>query len=101
LNAPLDDESKTSLMDMQSEERELPDVSLAKKEEVGHLTEAIEAIRDQLNDKEKIILEERLLSDEPLTLQEIGEKYKITREAVRQAEARLMKKIKDEFTKKN
>jgi RNA polymerase sigma-32 factor len=101
LNAPLDDESKTSLMDMQSEERELPDVSLAKKEEVGHLTEAIEAIRDQLNDKEKIILEERLLSDEPLTLQEIGEKYKITREAVRQAEARLMKKIKDEFLKKN
>lgn len=101
LNAPLDDESKTSLMDMQSEDRELPDVSLAKKEEVGHLTEAIEAIRDQLNEKEKIILEERLLSDEPLTLQEIGEKYKITREAVRQAEARLMKKIKDEFLKKN
>jgi RNA polymerase sigma-32 factor len=42
-----------------------------------------------------ILLEERILNDDPLTLAEIGEKYGITREAVRQAETRLMKKIKD------
>ena len=100
LNAPLDDESKSTLMDVHSADLELPDESLSKKENVGHLSEAIESVRPFLNEKEKIILEERLLSDEPLTLQEIGEKYKITREAVRQAEARLMKKIKDEFFKK-
>ena len=35
-----------------------------------------------------------LFRSEPLTLQEIGEKYKITREAVRQNEVRLINKIK-------
>jgi RNA polymerase sigma-32 factor len=40
-------------------------------------------------------LEDRLLADEPLTLQEIGEKYGVTREAVRQMENRLMLKIRN------
>jgi len=39
-----------------------------------------------------------VLNDEPLTLQEIGEKYKITREAVRQNEVRLINKIKEALT---
>ena len=66
----------------------------------SHMTiEAIEALKPLLSDREKIILEERVLADEPLTLQEIGEKYGITREAVRQMETRLMKKIKDQFQK--
>jgi RNA polymerase sigma-32 factor len=36
-----------------------------------------------------------MLSHEPMTLQEIGEHYGVTREAVRQLEARLMGKIRD------
>jgi RNA polymerase sigma-32 factor len=66
-------------------------------EEVQILRERIEALRPQLNDREKVILDERLLADEPLTLQEIGEKYNITREAVRQIEQRLMEKIKSQL----
>ena len=41
------------------------------------------------------------MNDEPLTLQEIGEKHGITREAVRQMEARLMKKIKARMLSEN
>ena len=70
------------------------DEQLALAEQIQFLKNAIDNIKDQLTDKEKIILEERVLNDEPLTLQEIGEKYKITREAVRQNEARLIQKIK-------
>lgn len=57
----------------------------------------IEAIRAGLNEKELDILEQRLLSDAPITLREIGDKYGITRERVRQIEARLLQKIKQQM----
>jgi RNA polymerase sigma-32 factor len=55
----------------------------------------IEALKAELNDKERDILESRLLAETPVTLREIGEKYGITRERVRQIEARLLQKIKE------
>ena len=95
LDRPLDDESGTSLGDMQKNHSDQPlDEQLAKAEQLAMLTEKINEIRPDLSDREKIILDERILADDPLTLQEIGEKYSITREAVRQMEQRLMKKIK-------
>jgi RNA polymerase sigma-32 factor len=73
------------------------DDKLALDEQIDLLKEAIERVRPDLSEKELIILEERILNDEPLTLQEIGEKYKISREAVRQNEVRLINKIKAEL----
>lgn len=70
------------------------DEQMALEEQILILKEAIEKIHPTLNDKEKILLSERILNEEPLTLQEIGEKYGISREAVRQNEARLIQKIK-------
>ena len=99
LDRPIGDDSDVRMMDFQSGNVEMPDEQLSKLEQVSHLTEAIEALRPSLSAREKIILEERILADDPLTLQEIGEKYKITREAVRQMEVRLMKKIKEQFEK--
>lgn len=95
LDKPLDDESGISLKDLQRgrSEQSLDDV-LAKEQEIELLKRKIQEIRPDLSDRERIILDERILNDDPLTLQEIGEKYGITREAVRQMEARLMKKIK-------
>jgi RNA polymerase sigma-32 factor len=95
LDRPLDDESGASLGDMQKNHLDQPlDEALAKAEQLAILTDKINEIRPELSDREKIILDERILNDDPLTLQEIGEKYGITREAVRQMEQRLMKKIK-------
>ena len=54
----------------------------------------IKTILPMLNDKEHYILRHRLLTDEPATLREIGERYNITRERVRQLEARLLEKIR-------
>jgi RNA polymerase sigma-32 factor len=61
----------------------------------------IDKIRPDLNDREKYVLEHRLLTDEPMTLQEIGDQYGITREAARQMEARLIDKIKKQMAAKN
>ena len=91
-----ENESATPLSNLlRKEDGSLPlDEQLALEEQIALLRNAVDSIRKDLTEKETILLEERILSDEPLTLQEIGDKYKISREAVRQTEARLMKKIK-------
>ncbi len=91
------DEGATPLSTLlKKEDGSLPlDEQMALDEQLSLLMKAIAELRSQLTEKELILLEERILSDEPLTLQEIGDKYKISREAVRQTEARLMKKIKE------
>lgn len=96
LDRPVGNDSQHSLLDLQrAATTENLDDQLAKQEQLQILKEKIEEIRPQLSEREKIILDERILNDEPLTLQEIGEKYGITREAVRQMEVRVMKKIRD------
>ena len=98
LNQPLDDNSTTSLLDYQTSDQQVAiDEQLSQMEMLEKLTTQIEKIRPNLSEKENFLLEKRVLADEPLTLQEIGDKYKITREAVRQMEVRLMEKIKETF----
>lgn len=98
LDKTTDDDSGATLSlgsILRKEDGSLPlDEQLALAEELKYLKDAIDNIKDSLTEKEKIILDERVLNEEPLTLQEIGEKYHITREAVRQNEARLINKIK-------
>jgi RNA polymerase sigma-32 factor len=97
LDRPVNEESSITLGDLQKSADSNLIEQLGHQEDLTRLKNKLDELRPQLNSREIILLEERLLNDEPLTLQEIGEKYGITREAVRQAEARLMKKIKERF----
>lgn len=56
--------------------------------------ELLAKLKDKLNEKEQVILAARLLSDEPLTLQDIADQFGISRERVRQIEANLLTKMK-------
>ena len=95
LDQPLSDSDSATLMDLQSTpEENLVDDQIALLEQIRILKDKVDELRADLNEKELFILENRLLSDSPLTLQEIGDKYKVTREAVRQLEAKLIGKIK-------
>jgi RNA polymerase sigma-32 factor len=94
-----DDTSATRLdflpaLDMGIEEK------LAQEEISNVLQEHIKTIEAELNDKERDILHSRLLAASPITLREIGEKYGITRERVRQIEARLLQKIRKHLSNK-
>ena len=97
LDQPLGEDGGSSLMDFQSGEIDAPgiDDALGMREEIDALREQIEELRPELNEREIEILEDRLLADDPLTLQEIGERHGVSREAVRQMEVRLMEKIKN------
>lgn len=67
---------------------------VAGEEMKDRLAELLTVLKEKLNDKEKMILEERLLTDEPLTLQTIADRFGISRERVRQIEVNLLKKMK-------
>lgn len=72
-----------------------PEEQVAREQMQSILKEKIGAFSTGLKEKERYILEKRLLADEPLTLQAIGDHYGTTREAVRQIEARLVRKLRD------
>ena len=62
------------------------------------LLENLKTLVPSLSDKEQAVLNERLLSDSPVTLREIGDRFGVTRERVRQIEARLLEKLKEHLS---
>ena len=70
--------------------------SQQRKELESSLKEAIET----LNERESFIIKNRLLSDQQVTLEKLGKKFKISRERVRQIEKTAIKKIKKIIIKK-
>ncbi len=95
LDQPLNEDGDTRLMDLQSEVDPIDvDEELSRKQDILALKNQIEDLRPELSEREIELLDDRLLADDPLTLQEIGERHGVSREAVRQMEARLMEKIK-------
>jgi len=97
LDAPLKDDSNTERIDFISTEDESIDDRLAKKEMKSILHEKIEEFRKKMTEREIEIFNQRIFSDDPVTLQEIGDKYGISRERVRQIEKNIVKKMKDFF----
>ncbi|MDR5652056.1 RNA polymerase sigma factor RpoH [Ruixingdingia sedimenti] len=53
----------------------------------------LETAMDALNDRERDILTQRRLTDEPVTLEELSEHYKVSRERIRQIEVRAFEKL--------
>ena len=70
------------------------DVALAENELHDLLSEKIHEFGKTLKGKEDVIFRERLMSEEPKTLQELGDQFGVSRERVRQLEKRLQGKIK-------
>ncbi len=91
------DQEKTFL-EMQPEEESLEE-KVAYREQIYKLKESIEKLKPQLNEKELFILNHRIMSDSPMTLQDIGNHRGVSRESIRQMEARIIQKIKN-FTHK-
>ena len=70
---------------------------VAGKELKSKLYDLLLGMKSSLNDKQKMILEKRLLTDDPFTLQKIADCFDISRERVRQIEVGLLQKMKNVF----
>ena len=99
LDTPINDDPSTTLVDLQTYEDQNLDDKIASKEETTIVRKNINKLKKKLSEKEIYIVENRLLTESPKTLQEIGDKFSITRERVRQIEKRLLEKIKEVLEK--
>ena len=96
LDAPIGDSDgkPTSRLDLLPSPLARVDDTLAGAEIGDMVREQLEAFGSTLINKEAAIFRDRLMSDEPATLQEIGDRYGISRERVRQLEKRLQDKLR-------
>ncbi|MBC6415078.1 MAG: sigma-70 family RNA polymerase sigma factor [Bdellovibrionales bacterium] len=94
LDQPLKKEGAgTSFLDLQSVDMSL-DEKISSKQQSQLLKKHIKKMEKEFNEKEKSILKNRFLKSPPHTLQQIADEFGISREAVRQSEERLMKKLR-------
>ncbi|HLF58702.1 MAG TPA: RNA polymerase sigma factor RpoH [Alphaproteobacteria bacterium] len=93
LNAPLRAESDGEWQDWLVDETENQEEVLAEKEEMGNRRDLLAQAMTTLNERERHILSERRLRDEPLTLEDLSQQYGISRERVRQIEVRAFEKL--------
>jgi RNA polymerase sigma-32 factor len=96
LDHPLYDEGEETLMDVMRSDANIEEV-VTTKEKNEILSKKVAEFKGLLNDKELLIFEKRIMAEEPMTLQEIGEQFRISRERVRQIENRVLKKFNDRF----
>jgi len=93
LNEFINDDNDTSHLDFLTHDGDNQEVSLIKHEERSLVKRDIAGALANLNERESYIIQHRVMADDPLTLQEIGDKYNITRERARQIEKQALKKV--------
>jgi RNA polymerase sigma-32 factor len=102
LDAPIADGSDRThgeIIDLESVEKAADD-QLADSEMLEIFEEHLMEFKKTLKGRDLDVFNDRLLSEKPLTLQEIGDRYGITRERARQIEARILKNLKEFVRKK-
>lgn len=95
LDAPLKSDSDTERIEFLSTESDSAEDRVAQKQMEGLLHEKIAEFRTQMSDRELDIFDNRIFSESPVTLQEIGDRYGISRERVRQVEKNVIKKMRE------
>ena len=97
LAAPLKNDSETERIEFLSTENESVEEQVSKKEIELLLHNKIAEFRKKMSPREIEIFELRIFSDNPVTLQEIGDRYGISRERVRQIEKNIIRKMREFF----
>jgi RNA polymerase sigma-32 factor len=98
LDAPIGVEGEQTHGDVMASEGPSVEEEVARRELQEKVRAAIARFRADLAERDRVILDQRILSDDPLTLQALGDRFGTTREAVRQAEAKLMARLKGRLT---
>ena len=95
LNVPLREEGEGQWQDWLVDSEPLQDERVAEAEETKVRHELLIEAMNALNDREKHILTERRLSEDPKTLEELSQVYDVSRERIRQIEVRAFEKVQD------
>jgi len=98
LDAPFDEGQELTHLDLLKEKSPNQEEAFAQEEEKRIREHEVQNAMKRLNEKEVYVIKNRIMAEEPLTLQQIGDHLKLSRERVRQIESEALKKLKREFS---
>lgn len=93
LNVAVSDEDDDERIDLLVDKSQNVEDKVLRKQEAAYKTAVLRQCIAQLNEREQYIVKNRLLTEEPLTLNEVGEKFGVSRERIRQIEEAAFKKL--------
>ncbi|MBI5164056.1 MAG: RNA polymerase sigma factor RpoH [Magnetospirillum sp.] len=93
LNAPVRADGEGEWQDWLVDDRDDQETDLGEREEMGRRRRLLSQALKSLNDRERHILTQRRLKDDPVTLEDLSQHYGISRERVRQIEVRAFEKL--------
>tara|TARA_A100001011_G_C14319689_1_gene849894 strand:- start:735 stop:1598 length:864 start_codon:yes stop_codon:yes gene_type:complete len=94
LNQKVDNETENDLMSLLADDRENPEESYEDFKDSKVKKDFLNAAIDTLNEREKIIIKMRKFKEKSITLDELGNKLRISKERVRQIETKALEKLK-------
>jgi len=99
LNAPLRSDSESEWQDWLADDTLDQETRLAETEELGERHDLLTSALGELSEREREIIQARRLTEEPATLEELSQKYGVSRERVRQIEVRAFEKLQQQMKK--
>jgi RNA polymerase sigma-32 factor len=93
MNAPIDDDASAEQGDLMASDEPLPEELVADQEFWNLFEGKLHTFQDALEGRDVMIWKERLVSEEPTTLRELAGRFGVSRERVRQLEARIVRKL--------
>ena len=100
LNSPVTDDSSGEWQDWLEDDTQNQEASFADTEEYLIKKNILSDSLKDLNERERDIISERQLSENPLTLEELSNRYGVSRERIRQIEAKAFEKLQTKMTEK-
>ncbi len=94
VDAPIEAGAEATMLDFLPSKEATAEEEVANAESRELISRKVKEFGATLTGKDRVVFEARLMAEEPLTLQEIGDRYHISRERVRQIETRVKKKLK-------
>jgi RNA polymerase sigma-32 factor len=97
LNAPLRSDSESEWQDWLADDTIDQETRMAEREEMGERHDLLTGALGELTEREREIIQARRLQDDPATLEELSQKYGVSRERVRQIEVRAFEKLQNQM----
>lgn len=97
LNDDIGEVDRLTVLETIADDRKNQEELLGEYEEELGLKQRVAQVVAELNEKERFIVDNRLTSDDPLTLQDIADHFSISRERVRQIEERMLAKMRQKL----
>ncbi len=100
IESPISPDSEDPLANFLRDKRPGPEETYAKEEVINNFKRILREFASNLKGKDYIIFHERILAEEPKTLQELSEKLGISKERVRQIEEKIIRNLRKFFEEK-